>query len=141
MSIDAKLDALESQLKTVISGQIKLNQEQKNITQEQKKLSLEQKNLSLEHKVLSNEHQEFRATQKAMLELINTLHNNQVTGFATVNQRLNQMDKKINKLAKKANVEFGTVNDKLTNIHSEIKKINKVTGYEEQYKNILRIVR
>ena len=82
----------------------------------------------------------FELTQKAMLTLINTLHNNQVEGFKIVDERLKVIDGKINQLAKKSKVKFDTVHSKLSDIHTEIKKINKVAGYDEQYKNILKIV-
>jgi DNA-binding CsgD family transcriptional regulator len=120
MSLEQRLDQIEAQLK--------------NLTKEQGTLKQMQE-------VLAVSTESVRSLQKDIIELINIVHDSQIGGFKAVDKRIALMDKKIAKLAKNANVEFGTVKGKLNDLHSEIKKISTITGYEEQYKNLLKIVK
>lgn len=60
--------------------------------------------------------------------------------FAIINEKVAGLDKKIDTFSGQTDKNLDTVNFHLVSIKEEITKINKVTGYEEEHNNLLRMV-
>ena len=56
-----------------------------------------------------------------------------------VENRLHTLEKKVDELAKQSDVSFTSVDGKLDHLTAEVAKIDKVSGYAEEYQNLLDI--
>ncbi len=63
------------------------------------------------------------------------------TNFEAIGKRLDLIENKINNLSDSSAKEFNTVGGKLSELKEEVIKIQKISGYTEQYQNLLKIAR
>ena len=85
---------------------------------------------------------------KSLKELmINSLNHNidsfkkADVNFEILSSKIDEVNAKVDELAKSANVQFGKVGGKLDGIQKEIEKIQKVSNYTGEYENLLRIAK
>lgn len=84
------------------------------------KSSLEQRVESLEEKI------------DALIGLVVSISKTQVATGKTIDSNFDILNQKIDNLSKMSSKEFG-------NIKIELKKIQDVSGYSEEYENLLRV--
>ena len=63
------------------------------------------------------------------------------TNFENVDKRIDALEKKVDALSEHSSNEFKAVGGKLNNIEAEVMKIQKVSNYNEEYENLLKISR
>ncbi len=61
--------------------------------------------------------------------------------FEGLAKRMDVVEQKIDSLTDHAEAQFGSVGEKLDELKVEVIKIQKVSGYSEQYENLLSISR
>ena len=74
---------------------------------------------------------------KNMVEGFKVIDNN----FETIEKRLDSIESNIAKLTTESTKGFDNVGDQITELKGEVVKIQKISGYSDQYENLLKIAR
>ncbi len=63
------------------------------------------------------------------------------SNFEAIGKKLDAIEVKVNHLSDSSEKEFNSVDGKLSELKNEVIKIQKISGYTEQYENLLKIAR